>query len=458
MVNLAHALPPRAGKPSSATTATNSCLEMDASAAVWSMSELMDKLDQVEKRTLDAADATNEDEGEWEVGVEDLPSEVFVLIFSYLEGEDLFAASRTCFYWYSVAQERLLWKQLLLQQVPMQKRATVEPKLKQSVDYLEASGSNNQSGWKWLWQNNKRLKGRWNKGNFQRGCFTEGHDQAIFCLSFDRNYLLTGSSDHTAKVWSTTDHSLLHTLKGHSYAVWSVKVIQDRGRLVTASYDSTIKLWNAASGECESTLQGHTSAIWATDYHDTLLASGSTDATIRLWDLEKQVPLRVWEGEQDTVWSCQLLDGNTLVTGGSDTRIWDLRKPFAPSEVKPVAVLDGHTDGVRCLQADDFTVVSGSYDATAKIWDRRTGKSVHKLEEHEDSITTLQFDDFGRLVTSSFDGTFKVWDLQTGKSIISWDGFEDEKENYLHKSYALQFEDSRMYVATEGKAPVIYVF
>lgn len=77
-------------------------------------------------------------------------------------------------------------------------------------------------------------------------------------------------------------------------------------------------------------------------------------------------------------------------------------------------VLRGHTNGVMCLQFDDQTLITGSYDNTIKVWDVNTGKEIRTITGHRLPIRCLQFDD-ARLITGSMDGTIKVWDWKIGE-------------------------------------------
>jgi F-box and WD-40 domain protein MET30 len=79
-------------------------------------------------------------------------------------------------------------------------------------------------------------------------------------------------------------------------------------------------------------------------------------------------------------------------------------------------IFKGHTNGVMCLQFDDRILMTGSYDATVKIWDLQTGEVIRTLSGHTQGIRCLQFDD-EKLITGSLDSTIKIWNWRDGKCI-----------------------------------------
>ncbi|KAF1943309.1 sulfur metabolite repression control protein-like protein SconB [Clathrospora elynae] len=84
----------------------------------------------------------------------------------------------------------------------------------------------------------------------------------------------------------------------------------------------------------------------------------------------------------------------------------------------------GHTNGVMCLQFDNQVLITGSYDATVKVWDIQTGQEIRTLAGHTQGIRCLQFDD-SKLITGSLDGTMKVWNWRTGELIRTLTGHSD---------------------------------
>ncbi|KAK4148862.1 WD40-repeat-containing domain protein [Chaetomidium leptoderma] len=64
--------------------------------------------------------------------------------------------------------------------------------------------------------------------------------------------------------------------------------VKDPRLLASGSDDETVKIWDPATGQCVSTLKGHASdfSVWSVAWsHDaTRLASGSGDKTVKIWD------------------------------------------------------------------------------------------------------------------------------------------------------------------------------
>ena len=73
--------------------------------------------------------------------------------------------------------------------------------------------------------------------------------------------------------------------------------------LASGSADKTVKLWEAQSGKLLRTLEGHSDAVWsvAFDPKGGILASGSADETVKLWEARSGKLLRTLEGHQDQV-------------------------------------------------------------------------------------------------------------------------------------------------------------
>lgn len=100
--------------------------------------------------------------------------------------------------------------------------------------------------------------------------------------------LLATHSHETAQLWDVSDPRkprLLHTLAGHSDRVRSVAFSCDGTQLATGSTDNTVKLWDVATGQLHRTLTDHSYSANGVAFHPqhrNLLATGSTDKTVKL--------------------------------------------------------------------------------------------------------------------------------------------------------------------------------
>ena len=131
--------------------------------------------------------------------------------------------------------------------------------------------------------------------------------------------------------------------------------------------------------------------------------------------------LQTLEGHSGLVTSVAFSSDSKLVASGSEdetVKIWDV------ATGQEVQTLEGHSDLVRSVafSSDSNLVASGSFDETVKIWDAATGQEVQTLEGHSGLVTSVAFSSDSKLVASGSDGgTVKVWDMTTGQEVQTLD-------------------------------------
>jgi WD40 repeat protein len=213
-------------------------------------------------------------------------------------------------------------------------------------------------------------------------------------------------------------------LKGHTGMVRSVSLSGDGYTLASGSSDRTIKLWNVQTGQLLRTLTGHTSSVycvaWSADGYT--LASASGDKTIILWDLQTQQARYLLKGHTSYVqciaWSA---DGRMLVSASADRTI----KLWNAQTGQLRQTLMGHEDAVYSVawSADELTLASGSGDYTVRIWNAQTGQLRHTLSGHKDTVYCVAWSADGYTLASSGEQkVIKLWHTRTGQLLHNLPG------------------------------------
>lgn len=113
-----------------------------------------------------------------------------------------------------------------------------------------------------------------------------GHARAVLTVAFspDGQILATGSDDNTIKLWEVNTGKLIHTLSSHSWSVVTLAFSADGETLISGSWDKTIKLSGVNTTAEIATLSGHEDSVFTLAVSPVaLIASGSRDKTIKLW-------------------------------------------------------------------------------------------------------------------------------------------------------------------------------
>lgn len=201
---------------------------------------------------------------------------------------------------------------------------------------------------------------------------------------------------------------LVQTLRGHTSDVNSVIFSRTPSSssslplLASCSSDKTIRLWNLTD-QSSVTLTRHTyqvhclcfSPIVHDDQNDSTskyMASVSTDGTCLLWDLSTNSVLKEYKHDSDSpIRICQFsADGTLLATAGDDELInlWDITS----TSNRPVKTLTGHSASIVALRFFSNLLVSGSFYGDLKLWvvdSSFTGHIYFEREAHDLGVTCI---------------------------------------------------------------------
>ncbi|KAL1333951.1 hypothetical protein HN51_062817 [Arachis hypogaea] len=254
-----------------------------------------------------------------------------------------------------------------------------------------------------------------------------GHTEIVLCLdtcvsSSGRSLIVTGSKDNSVRLWEAESKSCIGVGIGHMGAVGAVAFSKrKRDFFVSGSSDHTLKVWsmNGLSDDMTMAINLKAKAVVAAHDkdinsvaiapNDSLVCSGSQDRTACIWRLPDLVSVVVLRGHKRGIWSVEFspVDQCVVTASGDKTiRIW------AISDGSCLKTFEGHTSSVlRALFVTRGTqIVSCGADGLVKLWTVKTNECVATYDNHEDKVWALAV---GRktemLATGGSDAVVNLW-------------------------------------------------
>ena len=179
----------------------------------------------------------------------------------------------------------------------------------------------------------------------------------------------------------------------------------------TEGYRFTLHLWDIPDRELNFTLKGHTDNVNALAFtaNGKMLASGSDDGTIRLWDASTGTQiLNLRSGKTHAL--AFSMDGKILANIDSTFSI----QLWAAATGSKLTSIEGQNDygNVLVFSTDSKILACGSRDGTIRLWDIATGNKLSTLKGHVDWVNALGFSSDGKtLASGSSDGAIFLWNV-----------------------------------------------
>ncbi|XP_023226713.1 guanine nucleotide-binding protein subunit beta-2-like isoform X1 [Centruroides sculpturatus] len=186
----------------------------------------------------------------------------------------------------------------------------------------------------------------------------------------------------------------------------------DDNKLITGSADMKIILWDLEKGVKIKQFEGHEGDVMSMSLHqENVFITGSVDKSVKLWDLrEDNCRQTFWGHDSDVNSVCFHKSGYYFATGSEDksSRLFDIRADQQIGHYKPPSPNSGFTS---CgLSTSGRLVLCGSDDTNIHIWDTLKSKHNAMLSGHDNRITSLSISDNGMAVaTCSWDTSVRLW-------------------------------------------------
>jgi len=275
------------------------------------------------------------------------------------------------------------------------------------------------------------------------------HDKVIRCLAFspDSHYLVSASSDQSAKVWDLDGRSAPVNLP-HDGAVYWVAFSPDGSEVATASGDGSARVWNLGDPASRPLVLAHPKSVDYVAYHPrgALLLTACEDGLVRLWRCDDDKPVTQTStalragpdarpqfdlaGERillvcrdATVAQLRLCSGLSQASGGlaeATENAFVLDTADRTSQLDFARFANLRADEVSALDVspDRRRLAAGTQDKKARILDTEDGRTLFELP-HDDTVNSVRFSPDGlRLATSTSSGQVCVWDTRTGLALL----------------------------------------
>ncbi|KAI3773369.1 hypothetical protein L1987_47896 [Smallanthus sonchifolius] len=107
----------------------------------------------------------------------------------------------------------------------------------------------------------------WDLGSLEPRSSVNGHTEGLNSVKFyetgEKLYILTGSDDHTAKVWDYESMTCVKTLEGHTHNVTSFQCVKlDASFIITGSEDQTVRVWNTQTYNLDYIFTSDLGRVW----------------------------------------------------------------------------------------------------------------------------------------------------------------------------------------------------
>ncbi|KAI9265919.1 WD40-repeat-containing domain protein [Sporodiniella umbellata] len=293
--------------------------------------------------------------------------------------------------------------------------------------------------------------------------YSAGRDGAIASWDLGPSFTRDSTKPSRCKAFSQT----------HTDWVNDIVLCDKGTCIVSASSDRTIKAWRPYdnSSKTAHTIGTHTDYAKCLTYasHPGWVASGGLDRKIKIWNISHlqevitidATPLSQHEAignnttysttNKSSIYAIATNPSGGLIASGSPEkviRLWD------PKSGKRIGKLTGHTDNIRALlmSEDGKYILSGSSDTTIKMWSVGARRCLATYETHPDSVWSLYSNhpELRTFYSGSRDGLVNKTEI-TGRSVSVGEcvGLFREKSGVV-KIAAL--DDSYIWTATSSSS------
>ncbi|KAG0221634.1 hypothetical protein BGX31_009669 [Mortierella sp. GBA43] len=276
-----------------------------------------------------------------------------------------------------------------------------------------------------------------------------GHTSTVLSVAFSPggDQVASGSVDNTARLWDTESGDCRQILTGHTRSVRCVVYSPNGNQIASCSQDGTIRLWNIKAKKdsdtnhddgsqdltqdakmvshddktegsevtCHRILTGHDGYVYSVAYslRSNQIASGGSDKTVRVWDVETGECLHIMHGHSNHVMSVAYSPLDDVIASGNrdkTVRLWDATIGYCRQ------TLTGHSSHLHCVvfSPSGDQLVSCGADKTVRVWEVGGGATRSDASIPSSPVWKVKYSPSGTEIATNEAITIRLWDIESG--------------------------------------------
>nr|KAJ0190476.1 hypothetical protein LSAT_V11C800426140 [Lactuca sativa] len=226
----------------------------------------------------------------------------------------------------------------------------------------------------------------WNPGSLNPNLTLDAHLKGVNCVDYfiggDKPYLITGSDDHTAKVWDYQTKTCVQTLEGHTHNVFAVCFHPELPIIMTGLEDGTVRIWHSTTYRLENTLNYGLERVWAVRYMkgSRRIVISYDEGTIMV-NIGREEPVASMDNSGKLIWAKHNeIQTVNIKSVGADHEVSDGER--LPLAVKELGTCDLYPQSLKHNPNGRFLVVCGDGEYiiyTAVAWRNRSFGSALEI-------------------------------------------------------------------------------
>jgi cell cycle arrest protein BUB3 len=265
----------------------------------------------------------------------------------------------------------------------------------------------------------------------------------VLCGTFashDGQKAFAGGLDRVVNLWDIeSGRSSMIALGTHENAVRCMEWCSALGSVVSGGWDACVRVWDPRQAQASKQAQSTTrvsAKVYAMDVHETNVALGLQDGTLKIYDLRRPDTAVVdrLSGLGHQIRCARFFDhGLGLLSGSIEGRV--AVENTSPNVAQKRYSFKCHRDGdvvypVNCIGTNPRSAVefaTGGGDGTVSVWDHKAKQRLYALNGLETSVSALEFSNDGTLLVVAQSYAFERGEVK--------DHPPDRVMVYMHERY-----------------------